>query len=67
MTQTNFDDPPAQPEFATCYDCLQWEQVYEYLLLKDGELVGLCYECAHKRRVDAHKRMGEAESKKPLE
>jgi RNase P subunit RPR2 len=57
MTQTDFDFP-ARPKVVFCNDCHEWEPIEEYLLLEDGTLVGLCYECAHKRRVDIAKRIG---------
>jgi len=64
MTQTDFADPPARPEFATCWDCLQWEQVYGYIGVND-KLEPICYGCFWTRQVAARKRMGKDE--RPIE
>lgn len=57
---TDFDDL-MYPDLKICYDCLEECQTAEYVLLANGELAPLCYECAHKRRMEAYRRMGENE------
>ena len=62
MTTTyDFTDPPARPEPTRCFDCGSEELVEEYVLLGDGSLAPICFECGWKRRRDAQKRMSEAE------
>jgi hypothetical protein len=46
---TTFDNSSIR-EIRTCHDCLNEEPVFEYLLLGNGELIPLCYECGWERK-----------------
>jgi len=62
----DFDDLSNQAKYGTCYDCLIWSAIDDYLLLETG-IAPLCSKCARQRRLDAATRIAEAESKRPVE
>ena len=64
MTTTDFDDPSSRVGYGTCYDCIIWSVIDDYLLLETG-IAPLCSKCARQRRLDAAQRIAEAESKRP--